>query len=164
MAGSLCASLTARIAIKIANGLRPILASLPAQAAIEDTEEFRKVLTSIEVFLPEVLQEVHAEWQGENLDGIFPALARKASDDEMKIVGLCCFFDQTLTSLRLCLQLASDEDAVSWLECWLAEATDDGMLRVPYSRNIIYGHKMLAAERFNSIRWVYHVGYGERRS
>lgn len=144
--------------------LRPILASLPSHAAIDDSDDLRGAFSALEYFLPEVLGEIHPEWMDESLDGIYPEVARKAGVDEIEIIGLCIIIsDQTLTPLHLRLQLDSVDDAVSWLDCRLGESTADGMLRVPYSRSIVYGSKLHVLARLDSIDWVYRVGYGERR-
>jgi hypothetical protein len=137
---------------------------LPIRGAIGESADLRDALAAIEFFLPEVLREVHAEWQEESLDGIYPAFIQKTGDDEIEIIGLCILIsDQTLTPIHLRLQLAPTDNTVSWLECNLGEATDTGMLRVPYSRQIVYGDKLGVLKRLDSIRWVYKVGYGERR-
>lgn len=141
-----------------------MLASLPSDGTIDDSDDFRDALSALEFFLPEALREIHPEWKGESLDGIYPALARKSADNEIEIIGLCCLIsDQTLTPLHLRLQLDSTQDAVSWLECRLGESTAGGMRREPYSQAIVYGKKLNVLRRLDSIDWVYHVGYGEQR-
>jgi hypothetical protein len=145
--------------------LRPVLASLPSHSAIDQSENFGKVLTGIEWFIPEVLEEIHSEWKGDDLDGIYPALANKNSDFEIEIIGLCIFIqDQTLTPLHLLLQLDPTENVISWFKCRLGESTGNGMRREPYSQGIVNGNKLQVLKRLNSINWVYHVEYGERRT
>jgi hypothetical protein len=110
------------------------------------------------------LRKSHPEWENESLDGIYPEVARKTGVDEIEIIGLCIIIsDQTLTPVHLRLQLDSIDDAVSWLDCRLGESTAGGMLRVSYSRSIVYGSKLNVLARLDSIDWVYRVGYGERR-
>jgi hypothetical protein len=144
--------------------LRPILAALPPHATIAESADFYDVLTALAWFLPDVLAEIHPEWKGMTLDGIYPAVARKTGDNEIDIFGRCIFLgDQTLTPLHVKLQLASAGDAITWLDCRVGESDGHGMLRVPYSRGIAYGDKLYRLKRPESIEWVYHVGYGERR-
>ena len=144
--------------------LRPMLASVPVECVLADSDELRRTLSALEWFLPEVLQEVHREWSGEGLDGIYPALAKKVRDREIEIVGLCCFVsDQTLTPLHVQLQLDPTQDEVSWLECWLGEDSGNGMRRVPYTDANVHGSMLHVLRRLDSIDWVYHVGYGERQ-
>ena len=148
----------------ICRRLRPILSALPLQAAIDSTDAFREALSSLEWFLPDVLQETHPEWRNESLDGICPSIARKTGDNEIEIIGVCILIsDQTMTPLHVRLQLDPVEDAVSWLECRLGKSTPEGMLRVPYTHEFeMKGLHVL--NRLDSVDWAYHVGFGERRN
>jgi hypothetical protein len=102
---------------------------------------------------------------GESLDDIYPAVARKIDEDEIEIIGLCCLMsDQTLTPLSLRLQLDPTQDAVLWLECQLGEKTDRGMRRSPYTNATVHGSMLHVLKRLDSIDWSYRVGYGERRT
>ena len=144
--------------------LRPILAPLPSGAVIDDSDELRDALTSLEFLLPEVLQELHPEWKEEGLDGIYPELLRKLGDDEIELVGLCILIsDQTLIPLHLRLQLDLTDDCVSWFECRIGESVSDGMLRVPYNELVAHGTRLAVMTRLGSIKWVYRVGFGEPR-
>ncbi len=146
---------------RLCRALRRLLASLPRQSAIRESEEFRDVLVSLEFFIPEVLREIHQDWEDESLDGVLPAVARKLGNDEIEIVGHCILIsDQTLTPFHLRLQLDPTEEAASWLECRLREAASSGMTRAPYKQDISLA-KLLG--RPDRMEWVYHVGYGERR-
>ena len=145
--------------------LRPILASMPSDAAIAHFGNRRQALTALDFYLPEVLRQSHPEWEHESLDGIYPEVARKTGVDELEIIGLCKIIsDQTLTPIHLRLQLDSVADAVSWLDCRLGESAAGGMLKVPYSPSIVYGSKPSVLARLESIDWVYRVGFGERRT
>lgn len=144
--------------------LRAILAEIPAGASIGDSPEFRDALTGLEWFLPTVLAEIHPEWIGESLDGIYPHVARKTGEREAEILGLCCLMsDQTLTPIHVRLQLSSTGDEVSWLELQLGEKGRTGMVRLPYSSSPSI-HKRLHAlsQSANTIEWVYKVTFGER--
>lgn len=144
--------------------LRSFLEKLAANSVIEDSEEFYWVLVSLNFFLPEVFVEIHPEWRYESLDDIYPEMARKVGENEIEIIGICCFIsDQTLTPLHLQLQIDPDRNMVSWLECWLGEDTEDGLFRVPYDTSTVVGKKLNVLNRLDSIKWFYHVGYGERR-
>ncbi|MGO8745909.1 MAG: hypothetical protein ACLQNE_07950 [Thermoguttaceae bacterium] len=147
---------------RICTHLHPILASLPVLSSVQESEGFAEVLLALEWFIPEVLREIHVEWKGESLDGIFPVVARKTGDREIEIIGLCCLIsDQTLTPLHLRLQLACCGGSISWLECRLGENTDDGMLRAPYTSDTGWGIAHVL-NRLDSIDWTYRVGYGDR--
>jgi hypothetical protein len=144
--------------------LRPILASARCHAPIPDSDELRDALGGLEWFLPEVLKEIHPQWKNESLDGIFPGRAVKVGDDEIDVIGACILItDQTLTPLRVRLQLDPAHGVVSWLECWLGESRGGKMRRVPYSSRTTWVNPLGVVERFDSIKWFYHAAYGERR-
>src|SRR5262245_546353 len=102
--------------------LRAILAGLPDGATIGDSPGFRDALSGLEWFLPTVLAEIHPEWTGESLDGIYAHVAQKTGEGEAEILGLCCLMsDQTLTPIHLRLRVSTTADEVSWLELRLGE-------------------------------------------
>ena len=123
------------------------------------------ILSAFEFFLPEVLRELHREWRGESLDGVYPTTFRKTGDREIELVGLALFIsDQTLTPLHLHLQLSPTFDRVSWIEIRLGERTIHGCRREPYGGPKAFGTMRQVVERLDSIDWYYRVGYGERES
>ena len=144
--------------------LRTILAGIPTGETIPDSVEFRDALSGLEWFLPTVLAEVHSEWTGESLDGIYPHLAQKTGEGEAEILGLCCLMsDQTLTPIHLRLQLSSTTDEMSWLELRLGEKGRAGMVRIPYSSSpSIYKRLHTLSRKANTIEWVCEVTFGER--
>jgi hypothetical protein len=144
--------------------LRKILAGMPTGATIADSPEFREALTGLEWFLPTVLAEIHPEWAGESLDGIYAHIAHKTGEGEAEIFGLCCLMsDQTLTPIDICLQLSPTTDEVSWLELRLGEKGPAGMVRRPYPPSgSIYNRLHALSGRINTIEWVYKVTLGQR--
>jgi hypothetical protein len=144
--------------------LRAILAGIPTGATIGDSPEFRHALTGLEWFLPGVLAEIHPEWTGESLDGIFAHVSHKTGEGEAEIFGLCCLMsDQTLTPIHIHLQLSPTTDEVSWLELRLGEKGKTGMVRSPYPasgslHNRLYG----LSRRVKTIEWAYKVTFGHR--
>jgi hypothetical protein len=146
--------------------LRAILAELPTGAIIDDSADFRHALTGLEWFLPGMLAEVHAEWTGQSLDGIYPHVGRKTGEQEAEILGLCCFMsDQKLTPIHLHLQLSSTTDEISWLELRLGEKGRHGMVRRPYPIEASIHKRLHAlAQRADRIEWVYKVTFGQRRT
>ena len=151
-----------KTAALICSKLRPILAALNANDAIPDSDAFRDVLVSLELYIPRVLREVHREWRHESLDGIFTASAWKTGDREIDLIGYCILIsDQTVTPLRVKMQLDATDDEVAWLECWLGENTDSGMMRIPYSGN--WSKKLVTLQdRVDVDDWTYHVCFGDR--
>jgi hypothetical protein len=144
--------------------LRAILAGIPTGATIGDSPEFSEALSGLEWFLPTVLAEIHPEWTGESLDGIYPCVAHKTGEREAEILGLCCLIsDQTLTPIHMHLQLSRTAYEVSWLELRLGEKGQAGMVRIPYlSSPSIHKRLHALSQRTRTIAWVYSVTYGER--
>ena len=150
----------------VSRSLRSILDGLTQGAIIEDSENFRELLTGLEFFLPAVLGEVHGEWKDESLDGIFPTVARKTGPDEAEIIGLCILIsDQTLTPIHVRLRVSASGEEIEWLECNVGERGEGkaGMVRTPYES--MSGKQFVAvAERPSEIDWAYKVGFGQRQS
>src|SRR5262249_50006785 len=133
-------------------------------ATIDDTPEFRDALTALEWFLPDVLAEIHSEWAGESLDGIYAHIARKTGDGEAEIFGLCILLsDQTLTPIHLRLQLSPTTDEVSWLELRLGEKGQQGMVRYPYPPLGSIYKRLHAMRGSSNDAWIYKVTFGKRR-
>lgn len=151
----------------IAIRLRPLLSKTPVGSAIEPTEDFRWVLSCLEYFVPEVLGEIHEEWNRYTLDGICPAIARMTGPDEIEIIGLCLFLTSPclMVPAHIQLQLAANENVVCWCDCRVGESCGDGMLKIPYSRRAVRGDALHGIPaRLDRIDWAYHVGYGSRRT
>jgi hypothetical protein len=122
-------------------------------------------MAGFEFFLPEFLRGVHDEPHDDFLDGVYPRFFQKIGPREAELVGLAIFIsDQTLTPIHLQLQLSPEFDRIAWLDLRLGERTEHGCLREPYSRGKVTGTMLRVAERYGSIEWYYHVGYGERQT
>ena len=142
--------------------LAPLLRSNGVGDAIVTPPDDGDAFYSFEFFLPGILCEVHAEWQHESLDGIYPQLFCKTAEREIELIGMALFIsDQALTPLHLRLQLSRDYDCVSWLDLQLGERIDGKCRRDPYgsSKGMRY-----IVDRLDSIDWYYHVGFGERET
>lgn len=152
--------------LSFCRSLRPILDDLEDDSTISDSEGFRRALCALEFFLPQVLREIHPEWNWEGLDGILPTTARKTGAREVEIFGLCILItDQTLAPLHLRLRLSTSCDAVSWLELRLGEkGREHRMRRIPYSSLDTTIKRFYALDGgVAAIDWVYAVTVGERR-
>src|SRR5579872_2080468 len=102
---------------------------------IGDSEPYRDLMVGLDGFIPEVLQEIHAEWKEDSLDGIYHFVTRKTGQREVNIFGLCMLLsDQTLTPIHVRLQIDASEDIVRWMECCLGEKGDRGLVRISCSR------------------------------
>ena len=150
---------------RVCERLGPLLQEHAVGDSLGDLNTERDLLASFEFFLPEVLREIHREWQGESLDGVYPKVFRKTAEREVELIGLALFIsDQTLTPLHVRLQLSPTFDRVSWIDLRLGEHTADGCRREPYCSSKAMGTMLHVSERLDSIDWFYHVGYGERDS
>jgi len=148
---------------RVCEHLDGILAETSAGATFDDSDTFGDLLTALQFFIPEVLREIHDEWKGEGLDGIYSKVARKVGNHEIEIIGICCLIsDQTLTPLHVRIQTSLAVDHVAWLDCRLGEHTGGGMRREPYSSSTVHGTMLHVVERLDSIDWFYQVGYGDR--
>jgi len=144
--------------------LGPLLQEHAVGDFLGDLNSNQDLMASFEFFLPEILREVYCEWRGESLDGVYPRVFQKTGDREAELLGLAIFIsDQTLTPIHFQLQLSPTYDRVTWLELRLGEHTKDGCCRrEPYGHSKVQGTMLHVAERFDSIDWFYHAGYGER--
>jgi hypothetical protein len=147
----------------VSQSLRAILCDVPNGESIPDSEQFRTFLIGLECFLPEILQEIHSEWRYECLDGIYTSVAKKSTDREIEILGLCIIIsDQTLTPLHVRIRIAKEDQEVSWLECRLGERCRNGTVRLPYDSNSISKRLYALEARTEQIDWVYKVTFGDR--
>jgi hypothetical protein len=146
----------------LARELRTVLSSTPIGGDLYQSPDFGKVLSSLEYYIPEMLREVHPEWQYESLDGVYPGIARRTGEREAEIDGLCILItDQTLTLIHVRLGIAADYDEIVWLDCELGELGPGGMVRMPYNRRPLLSI-LDASVRLDIFEWVYHVGFRER--
>jgi hypothetical protein len=150
---------------RLCRSLPAILADLPNGAMIPDSEQFREFLVCLQHFIPVILAEVYREWRFQGLDDLLPLLSRKTGNRDVEIFGLCCFVsDQTLTPLRLRLQVNMSETEVSWIECMLGEGGPHGLVKTPFhSLNAARKRLYPLMDKADLIEWVYHVTFGHRR-
>jgi hypothetical protein len=145
--------------VLLARGLRDACRNVRVGCDISQSDAFATVTSALEGYLPSVLGEVHASWKHESLDGVFHELAIKTAECQAQIAGLCILIsDQTLTPYHVQLRHALNADEIEWLDCRLGEQRDDEMVRIPYGS--IWG-KWSVAERLDTIRWKFHVGFGD---
>jgi hypothetical protein len=144
--------------------LRTLLDGIVNGASIDCSDNFRDILSSLEFFLPEILQEKYQEWKDEEMDGIYPAVAYKIRPGEVEIIGLCILnSDQTFTPIHILLKVSTLKDEIEWLECKVGELdkVNGEMMRIPYRHDY---NKLLVsvAEKINSIDWIYKIRFGQR--
>ena len=148
----------------IARSFRIILNSTLTGSIVEKSDDLREALNAMEYFIPEVLREIHREWENESLDGVLPLIVRKTGEREVELVGQCILIsDQTLVPIYVILQIHSAKNKVTWLECRLGEKGADRTVRRPYGSDSS-GLKQLCflEDEIDSIDWAYQVAYGEK--
>jgi len=74
---------------KLARGLRGACADVSIGSDISRPDRFGDVTDALEFYLPELLQEVHAGWKREYLDGLFHEFAIKTAECEAELAVLC---------------------------------------------------------------------------
>lgn len=150
----------------LSRSLRTLLAELPNRASILASEHLLDLYGGLEYFLPQVLRRTYPEWEQESLDGFRSLEARKTGEMAVELFGLCILIsDQTLTPIHLQIQASNNADEVTWLECKLGEASEQGMVRTPWP-NGNATNKLVEAlgGRADEITWVYTVSCGSKRS
>jgi hypothetical protein len=144
------------------SALRMILKRLPVGVAIPQSQTFTDVLSHLEWLLPDVLREIHPEWNEESLDGIEPSRSLKVAEGTIEIHALCWLIsDMTLTPLHLRLQIGVAEDEITWLECRCGELWENNLVRLPHETAHVRWASLGGDE--DAIEWFYKVGFGERR-
>jgi hypothetical protein len=151
-----------------AKALRALLLKRPVGFSFLDDaawDDLRRVESSLEFFLPEVLAKIYSDWERESLDGFYFTVARKTDEFAAEFFGLCIIItDQTLTPIHLCLEIAENHDEVTRLECRLGELGENGMVRTPYRLKPIADKRVIALDGWvDRIDWVYKAGFDRRR-
>lgn len=144
---------------ELAREIRAALDGMVVGENIPDSISFRNAMRALEWFIPQLLREVHPEWN-EALDGVYPQVAVKTGENEAEIIGMCILIsDQTCTPLHVRLRAAIDMNEIESLECRLGEIARDGkMRRIPYGTN--RSRDLAVVHRLNDIVWAYHFAFG----
>lgn len=144
---------------RLSAALRASLEGIDVGASIPDSPRLQVVLEALSFYLPAVLREVHAEWKHESLDGVFAELARKTSNRQVELAGMCVLIrDQGLTPYYASIRVAAGVDEVEYFDCKVGEVRNNEMVRIPYNSD--KGGKQCVADRLASVVWKYHVGFG----
>ena len=146
----------------LARHLHAVLREIKIGDRIPESEDFREAMSSLEYFIPEVLQEIHPEWKHECLDAVFPECSTKTAEHEIEIVGTCIVIsDQTMAPTHTRIRVSPTADAVESMQCKLGELAGSQMKRIPYGGN--HGCRLHVASRKETIQWAYHVAFGVPR-
>lgn len=119
-------------------------------------------LIGLQLFIPEVMCDVHAEWRYESLDGLHPLTIYKSGPLELELLGSCILItDQRAAPIHLRLQLDQTEDRISWLECRLGENIGGKLKRGDLSYSML--KSKVVSRSPEAIHWYYIVGFGVRK-
>ncbi|ADB17232.1 hypothetical protein Psta_2563 [Pirellula staleyi DSM 6068] len=124
-----------------------------------------ELLLSLEWYLPGILAEAHPEWEYQSFDGVYAVKILRPSPLEIHIFGAAILITtQTLVALDVLLEVDQAVDRILYLELRLGEDSPNGMLQYPYTKlNKLLNRIGSLKQNARSIRWAYHVGFGERK-
>ncbi len=126
---------------------------------IPESDALREAMSSLEYFIPQVLREIHAEWEHEALDAVFVECCTGIAEHEIEIVGTCIMVsDQTMVPTHTRIRVYATVNAIESMDCKLGELANDTMKRTPYGGN--HGCRLPVATRIEEIQWTYHVVFG----
>jgi len=148
----------------IAESLRPVLERLSTGDPFPESTELRKALSAMEYFIPEVLREIHSEWDHESLDVVYPLTTKKTGNQEADIFGLCLLISaQSIVPIHVRLQIDSQQNHVTWLECRLGDQeTRDRVRRPSRSADSNQQQPSSIQAQPDQIDWAYRVTYGKQ--
>ena len=72
---------------RVCEMLSPLLASHAVGDAIGPRPDGNYLFSSLEFFLPEVLRELHDEWQYESLDGLYSRVFTRLANTKSNLWG-----------------------------------------------------------------------------
>lgn len=149
----------------VIRSFRAILADLPEEAEVADSDLSRDGLSGLEHFIPAVLGVTCPEWTTERLDGVLPVVVRKLGAGEIEVLGIGVLIsDQCLTPLYVRFQLSESVDQISWLDCRIGERRRRGMARTP-SDSLALEKRLYALDCDpDRVDWAYRVTLGQRRT
>ena len=121
----------------IGRALHSALQNINEGAELFEAPELRRILASLEYFLPSVLSEIYPHWKHESIDGFFLSKAEKTGPLKAEFEGVCILIsDQTTTPFSVLLNVSGVEDKIDWLECRLGRRGygEGNMERVPWPK------------------------------
>lgn len=114
---------------------------------------------TLELLIPKILREKHAEWDKESIDGFFFSSTVMSDDTSAQLVGTCILIsDQTVTPFALNLSLL-DPTAFRSLRIRLGEPGEGRLGISGPACNSPAAQKMLLAlnARLDRVNWAYDV-------
>ena len=148
---------------RLSRHLRSVCGDLSDGADLSQASDLDEMTSSLEFFLQASLCAVDPFWRKESLDGLQHELAIKAASRQVELAGRCILMsDQTVTSYHVELRVAAALDEIEWFDCRLGELVDGTLVRLPYDRGRGLIRIPTIANRLDSIKWRFHVGFGHR--
>ncbi|KAA0135997.1 hypothetical protein FYZ48_17870 [Gimesia chilikensis] len=146
----------------VVQALAELLPQTDTGEALPDSAASGNLVSALGYFIPDVLRELHPEWEHLCFDDVYLHEALKLGEREALIFGLADFLDDfQLAPVYARLQVSKSSHCVSWLECRVGEAGPQGMQRWP-NRPAIEKQLYRLAGKQNQIDWAYQVTYGEK--
>lgn len=126
-------------------------------------EPVRKMMTSLEWFVPEVLRELYPEWNSEALDGVWPFRVRKVDRAEAEVFGACYLMNnQKLAPLHVSTLASTLEEEISWFECELGIRGRRSMVGFPSMEHLCNHFYHFNDVDPDILDWPYRVTFGSR--
>jgi lactoylglutathione lyase len=141
--------------------LRSLLSESQPGDTLPESDDLSRLQEQLEYLIPEVLREIHREWRYESLDGVYLKYGRCISADEAEVYGMCIFItDQRTAPFHARIQIASEADEITWMECRAGRRGPHGMERTPYEG---IGRALSGLPDVGEVDWMYKVTFGEHR-
>lgn len=126
-----------------------------------ETADYRRLISALNFFIPEVLVEIYPEWKYRALDDLVPRKARRTGEWKAMLFGLCYLMtNQRLVPVYLRVQIQESMDRVNWFECRVGEQGPHGMLT--RTNRTLEKQLMRLQGQEDQIDWAYWVTYGEK--
>lgn len=125
---------------------------------IDEDSNTADLLKLLETIVSRELRKKYSDWKYESLDGIYSGHITMTDLHQINIIGMCILTsDQTLVPIYINIKLSDKRDEVVWINCNLAESSNAGIIRIPYSSN--KWRKLLYALNKDQINWFYSFAY-----
>jgi len=120
--------MTSRVEEALSSALRSALAETSVGDSIPSSPTLNEALVTLQYFIPEVLTEVYPTWTGMALDSVRAFATKKVGNEEFEMFGAC----ELLSNFRWMLlharlQIATETDAIVWVEFRVAEKMPGGI-------------------------------------
>lgn len=138
-----------------------VLDPLKIDDPVPDTDDYRHVLSSLEIFITHAVREIHDDFAWESLDGILPVESTKKGPREVELWGGAYLVsDQSVLPIHVRLQVSAAAWEVGWMECYLGKRSRGRLVREEFYR--VMSRMQSYSGEVSSIDWFYKIGFGEK--